>query len=110
MRKIKINILTIGTLLLTLVCSSCDNFFDIDTDEIAPEDKNYTAKNEVYSGLIGVAASFQQAADHYIVVSELLGDLIEPTSQAPVEFWDVYRYRATNGNSLVSPNHSIISS
>ncbi len=103
MRKIKINILTIGTLLLTLVCSSCDNFFDIDTDEIAPEDKNYTARNEVYSGLIGVAASFQQAADHYIVVSELLGDLIEPTSQAPVEFWDVYRYRATNGNSLVSP-------
>lgn len=93
----------IATLLLTLVGSSCDNFFDIDTDEIAPEEKNYTARDEVYSGLVGVAASFQQAADHYIVVSELLGGLIEPTSQAPVEFWDVYRYRATNGNSLVSP-------
>lgn len=93
----------IGSLVAALMCSSCENFFDIDTDDIAPEDKNYTAKGEVYSGLIGIASAFQQAADQYIVMSELLGDLIEPTSHAPVEFWDVYRYRATNGNSLVSP-------
>lgn len=103
MRKMKLNISLIGALLATFMCSSCNNFFDIDTDDIAPEDKNYTAKEEVYSGLIGIASTFQQAADHYIVVSELLGDLIEPTSHAPVEFWDVYRYRASNGNALVSP-------
>lgn len=103
MKKTKFNILLAGSLIVALLCSSCDNFFDTNTNDIAPEENNYVNKSEVYSGIIGLSATFRQAADHYIIMSELLGDLIEPTPHAPVEFWDVYRYRATNGNALVNP-------
>ncbi|MCC8174335.1 MAG: hypothetical protein LIO65_08225 [Odoribacter sp.] len=35
----------------------------------------------------------------------MLGDLIQPTDNAPDEMWDIFYYRATNGNSYASPQH-----
>lgn len=104
MKKSKLYSWGLGcSLSLLTVCTSCDKFFDVNTLDVGLEENVYTSTQEVYAGFIGVVGTFQKAADHYVVASELLGDLIKPTSNAPVEFWDVYRYRATNGNELVSP-------
>lgn len=103
MKRGKINKIMVFVATAGLLCSSCDNFFDVNTDEIILNDDNYKSKGEVYSGFVGIASTMQQAADHYIILSELLGDLVTPTSQAPLEFWEVYRYRPGKSNKLVSP-------
>lgn len=103
MKMGKINKIMVFVAAAGLLCSSCDKFFDVNTDEIILNDDNYTSKGEVYSGFLGIASAMQQAADHYIVLAELLGDLVVPTSQAPLEFWEVYRYRPDKSNKLIDP-------
>lgn len=101
--KLKFKIITIFTVMCGITFSSCDNYFDVATEDMLDVSDAYKEKSTVYAGMMGLAASFREAADHHIILSELLGDLMEPTSYAPDECWDVYRYKATNGNSFASP-------
>lgn len=103
MKLCKLHIPAAFALAVTLMCSSCDKFFDVDTDEILLNEDNYQKIGEVYAGLLGIASSFQTAADDYIVLSELRGDGVVPTSYAPMEFWEVYRYRTAQDNDLYNP-------
>ncbi len=104
MKKMIYNRLVWGVIALGCLTVSCDNFLDVNTDDMMNEKDSYSQVGEVYSGFIGLAANFQAVADQYILVSELMGDLLEPTANASVEFWDIYRYEATNGNAEVNPN------
>lgn len=101
--KLKFKIITIFTVMCGITLSSCDSYFDIATDDMMDVSDAYKEKSTVYAGMMGLAASFRETADHHIILSELLGDLMKPTSTAPDECWDVYRYKATNGNSFASP-------
>lgn len=103
MKKLIYNRLVWGVIALACLTVSCENFLDVNTDDMMNEKDSYSQVGEVYSGFIGLAANFQAVADQYILVSELLGDLLEPTANASVEFWDIYRYEATNGNEEVNP-------
>lgn len=104
MKQRKLHILAACSVALTLMCSSCDKFFDINTDEIMLNDNNYQKIGEVYSGFLGIASAFQDAADDYIVLSELRGDWVTPTSYAPMDFWEAYRYRTAADNELYNPS------
>lgn len=110
MKKIKLNKIALGIIALAFMTASCQDFFEVNTDDMMNEKDSYSRVGEVYSGFIGLAANFQAVADQYILMSELMGDLLEPTANAPVEFWDIYRYEATNGNAEVNPDkfYSII--
>lgn len=103
MKKIILNRFVWGMIALAFLTVSCENFFDVNTDDMMNEKDSYSQVGEVYSGFIGLAANFQAVADQYILMSELRGDLLEPTANASVEFWDIYRYEATNGNPEVDP-------
>ena len=103
MKKIRTYMMALSMIALAMLATSCQDFFDVDTDDMLPDKNGYSQVGEVYSGFIGLAAAFQATADQYILMSELLGDLLEPTANAPVEFWDIYRYEATNGNTEVDP-------
>lgn len=98
------NIAKIIGLCAVLSCSACSGFFDVEPNNILKEDQNYHEYYEVYSSFIGNAARFQEAAEHYILVSELMGGLTTPTSNAPTEFWETFRFQAGNGNKLVAPD------
>lgn len=76
-----------------LLFSSCDKFFDIQTENLQLEEETYKDKNTIYAGMIGLSASFRSLAEHHILLTELLGDLMTPTHNAPDEYWDVYRYK-----------------
>lgn len=93
------NIVSILCLSGLLSCTACQNFFDVEPNNILKEDQNYHEYYEVYSSFIGNAVRFQEAAEHYIVLSELMGGLTTPTSNAPVELWDIFRFQAGNGNN-----------
>lgn len=101
--KLKFKIITIFTVMCGITLSSCDSYFDIATDDMLDVSGAYKEKSTVYAGMMGLAASFRETADHHIILSELLGDLMKPTPTAPDECWDVYRYKASNGNSFASP-------
>ncbi len=101
--KLKFKIITIFTVMCGITLSSCDNYFDIATEDMLDVSDAYKEKSTVYAGMMGLAATFRETADHHIILSELLGDLMKPTTSAPDECWDVYRYKATNGNNFASP-------
>lgn len=101
--KLKFKIITIVTVMFGITLSSCDNYFDIETEDMLDVSDAYKEKSTIYAGMMGLAANFRETADHHIILSELLGDLMKPTTSAPDECWDVYRYKATNGNSFASP-------
>lgn len=104
MKRFKLHTLAAFSVSLILMCSSCDKFFDINTDEIMLNENNYQKIGEVYSGFLGIASAFQAAADDYIVLSELRGDGVSPTNYAPMDFWEVYRYRTAEDNELYNPS------
>ena len=101
--KLKFKIITIFTVMCGTLFSSCDSYFDVATEDMLDVSEAYKEKSTVYAGMMGLAATFRETADHHIILSELLGDLMKPTATAPDECWDVFRYKATNGNSFASP-------
>lgn len=99
--KLKLGIVYL--LLLGTAFSSCEDFFDVSTEDMLDASENYNEKAAINAGMIGLSASFRKVADHHIILSELLGDLMIPTNNAPDECWEIFRYNATNGNSFASP-------
>lgn len=82
---------------------SCEDFFNPDAGDILPEKQYVGDYTELYSGFMGLAASMQQVADQASFLEGLRGDLLEPTHNAPREFWDVYNYNDLTGNKLADP-------
>lgn len=82
---------------------SCEDFFNPDSDDILLQ-KHYVGDyTELYSGFMGLAASMQQVADQASFLEGLRGDLLEPTANAPRDFWDVYNYNDLTDNRLADP-------
>ncbi len=82
---------------------SCEDFFTPDADDILLEKQYVGDYTELYSGFMGLAASMQQVADQASFLEGLRGDLLEPTANAPRDFWDVYNYNDLSGNQLADP-------
>lgn len=97
------NIIKVGSLSLALLAGGCENFFEVQPGDMLLEKDSYSNLNEVYSNFLGINTTLQKAAEQYVIMAELLGDNMQPTENAPTEFWDAWRYKATNGNSTVDP-------
>lgn len=92
MKKLK-TIFVAGVSLLVL--SSC-SFFDAKPEDFVAEEDNYKAKTAIYADFMGLLGTLQDAVTQLVLVSELRGDLMMPTDQAPSEFVDVYMYDMSN--------------
>lgn len=101
--KISMKIGMTGVLIAGLLAGSCDSYFDVPTDDMLEASDSYQERETVYAGLIGLATVFREVTEHHVVLSELLGDLMQPTTNAPDACWDVYRFKAGNGNEFASP-------
>ena len=89
--------------MIGMACLSCDRFFISDKSLVLDEEDHYSEIGEVKTAFLGIMATFRDAAEHNILISELMGDLTYPTDEAPQEVWEVFRYSATNGNDWVDP-------
>lgn len=88
------------TSLLTL--TQCNHYFDKDTNDVLAS-KDYVGNvEELYAGFRGIASAVQSVADQAVFLTELRGDLLEPTSNAPQELWDIYNY-SNKENSFTDP-------
>ncbi len=104
MKQIKKYLIFLVTPMVLLLMPGCEDFFQVETDDTLLENNHYKLPPEVYSTFIGVSAVFQEVADHTIILSELLSDLVKPTSNASQDYWDVYRFKASNGNPVAAPD------
>ena len=89
--------------LLCVINISCDSLLDIDSDEFLPSDEHYTEANEVYAAFIGIASGVQKVAEQVIIVPEVRGDLLTPTSNATEAFWQLHRQERAVSSALGSP-------
>jgi hypothetical protein len=90
--------------LIVLSASSCEDFFNPGSDSTLLE-KDYIGNfTELYAGYMGIAAKVQIVADKSIYLEGLRGDFLEPTTNAPQDFWDVYNYsEKLDNNKLADP-------
>lgn len=96
-------VLTLAYLTAILSLTSCEDFFTPDSDDILLEKEYVGDYTELYSGFMGLAASMQSVADQASFLEGLRNDLLEPTPNAPREFWDVYNYNDLTDNKLADP-------
>lgn len=93
----------IAVICLGAALCSCENFFEKTPDTMLTDEQAYKDRTNVYAAFIGTLATFQTAIDHVIIMSELRGDLVQPTDQAPDIYWDVFRYQEKQDNPLIDP-------
>ena len=90
--------------LVAMLCfSQCSSYFEVDTDDVLLDEDYIGNANELYSGYMGIAAKVQTVADQAIFLSELRGDLLEPTAKAPQALWDIYHHKEHDGNVYADP-------
>ena len=93
--------------LLFPLLSGCDDFFAPNTDDTLLEKDYIGTSYELYTGYMGLAACVQDVVDQAMFLEGLRGDLLEPTTNAPVEMWDVYNYKDLqqpfSDNALADP-------
>lgn len=83
---------------------ACSDFFEPNPDDILLGDDYIADINEFYSGYMGVAAKIQAVADQAVILSELRGDLLEPTENAPQYLWEIYNFTEDNNNEYSNPS------
>lgn len=90
-------------MVIALSMLSCEKLLDADSDMKLKAEDHYSSVGEIYGAFIGLYTSFRNTAEKTIVLSGLKGDLLQPTRNAPEDYWRVYRYEA-NPNS--TENHA----
>ena len=100
----KLKYIVISTLLLFgTIFTSCDDFFNVEPDDVLLE-KNYPGSvAEIYSGYMGVSAKVQAVADRAIFLEGLRGDLMEPTQNSTDDILDLYYYNEKESNEFANP-------
>ncbi|MFB6341254.1 hypothetical protein ACE1ET_06010 [Saccharicrinis sp. FJH62] len=101
MKKIKYAIVLISGLVLL---QSCSDFFNTNPDDLLLGEDYISSNDELYSGYMGVAAKVADVADKAVILSELRGDLLEPTENAPQGLWEIYNYTNDNNNEFTNPS------
>jgi hypothetical protein len=94
---------TLILLPLAFVATSCDGFFALKTDDTLTGKESYAELAELNSAFIGVAATFHDVVEHTVIISELMGDLMTPTTNAADDYWDIFNHQVKTGNAVASP-------
>lgn len=88
---------------LVLGLCSCNAFFEPNLENRLEEQDNYSDRANVYASFMGLYAVLQDVAPKVVTLSELRGDLLTPTDQAPDAYWDVFRYEDVTSNEVADP-------
>lgn len=94
-------ILVLSTIFLF---ASCEDFFQVNTDDVLDNDDYISTDSEMYSGYIGITTKLQAIGDKVIYLTDTRGELLEPTINAPSELTSLYYYNDDlSGNSYADP-------
>lgn len=89
-------------ILLALSVVSCEDTMIPDSTSSLNAGDHYSASSEVYGAFIGLSSAFVKVAEQTVILSELKGDLLQPTSNAPLDIWDIFNFKADNNTTYSS--------
>lgn len=102
MKKFKIEILLIG--LLAMMFASCSDFFEPNNDTTLNGGSYMKEGSELYSGFLGIVTKMQAIGDKAIYLTDMRGELLEPTENTPADLYSIYNYDDDlSGNSYADP-------
>ena len=100
MKKIFSNIIIV---LMAFSFAGCDSYFDTNPSDIINSDDYIGAQSEMYSGYLGIISKMQAMGDQNVFLNDLRADFMEPTANAPQDFWEIYNYSSSASNTYADP-------
>ncbi|MGN0220833.1 MAG: hypothetical protein ACI4BA_01750 [Prevotella sp.] len=95
------------SLMMGALCSlsSCDDFFDPDTDDELNGEDYISSDTEMYTGFLGIMTKLQSIGDKEILLTDTRAELLEPTEDSNPELISLYNYdNSLQGNSYADPS------
>ena len=103
MKKSKIEIILMGV--STMIFASCSYFFEPNNDTTLNGDRYIKEGSELYSGFLGIITKIQAIGDKAIYLTDMRGELLEPTENTPADLYSIYNYDDDlSGNSYADPS------
>ena len=96
----KINKTIMLLFLSGLIFSSCSNLLDVSSDRIVTEKENEMQSDSLYS-IFGIYSQLQKLADQYVILGELRGDLLEPSSNADLNLQKINNFDFSGDNPYI---------
>ena len=102
MKKFKIEIILMGV--LAMIFASCSDFFEPNNDTTLNGDRCIKEGSELYSGFLGIITKIQAIGDKAIYLTDMRGELLEPTENTPADLYSIYNYDDDlSGNTYADP-------
>lgn len=102
MKKFKIEIILMGV--LAMIFASCSDFFEPNNDTTLMGDRYIKEGSELYSGFLGIITKIQAIGDKAIYLTDMRGELLEPTENTPADLYSIYNYDDDlSGNTYADP-------
>ena len=102
MKKFKIEIILMGV--LAMIFASCSDFFEPNNDTTLNGDRYIKEGSELYSGFLGIITKIQAIGDKAIYLTDMRGELLEPTENTPADLYSIYNYDDDlSGNTYADP-------
>lgn len=102
MKKFKIEIILMGV--LAMMFASCSDFFEPNNDTTLNGDRYIKEGSELYSGFLGIITKIQAIGDKAIYLTDMRGELLEPTENTPADLYSIYNYDDDlSGNTYADP-------
>ena len=97
-------IITICIATVLALFTSCSDFWDPETEDEFNGDDGFTSNTEMYTGFLGIMTKMQEIGDKEILLTEVRGELIEPTDESNNELIALYNYdQNLQTNSYANP-------
>ena len=102
MKKFKIEIILMGV--LAMMFASCSDLFEPNNDTTLNGDRYIKEGSELYSGFLGIITKIQAIGDKAIYLTDMRGELLEPTENTPADLYSIYNYDDDlSGNTYADP-------
>jgi len=98
--KIGGRVLLISCLLLSF---SCKKLLDVSPEDAVEAKNNYRNINDANAAVIGIYGQLQTIADRYIILNELRGDLVSPTTNADRYLREISEHNVSADNPWADP-------
>lgn len=89
--------------ILGLSFASCESLLDIDQPDVLEQEHNFQSKEDTRSTMLGIYKAYQELYENYFLISELRGDLVQTTDNAPLAMQELNECIYTAGNPYTSP-------
>lgn len=100
---LKINKLTLGTFILLLNVSACQDFMEVDPQDKLNDDQVYRDVFDADAAVVGIYGKFMGFAEKYVILNELRADLMSPTDNANIYLKELNEHAVTTDNPYANP-------